>query len=166
MVGLFFFVRASTKDRTETAAFVTPQDSIELLEQLQQYFSARSYRVTAVDPDQGRIALEGIVSASWFLAIFLSLLAATGLGCIALVLALTFPQVGWGFVPLVLLAPLAGVFYWRGATRPEAVSFQVADNNDTQAGQSLTRLEVVAHRDEITTLQGQLGLKRTEAEPS
>lgn len=163
LVGLGFFVRASVKDRTELADFVTPMDDVALLEQLQQYFERRAYRVMAVEPEQGRVRLEGIVSASVFLAIFLSLLAATGLGCIALVLALTFPAVGWGFAPLVLLAPMAGVFYWRGAVRPETVSFQVLSMGDAQA-EAVTRLQVSAHRDEIITLQSQLGLKRTEAE--
>ncbi len=162
-VGLGFFLRASTKDRTEQAEFLTPWDQAVLLEKLKQYFAARSYQVTAVDPDQGRISLIGIVQASWVLAAFLSLLAAIGLGSIALVLALTFPQGGWGFAGLVLLSPLVGLFYWRGATRPETVSFQMAALEDT-ALEAETRLWVSAHRDEMATLQSQLGLKRTEAE--
>lgn len=165
LVGLAFFLRASVKDRTELAEFVDSREQIALLEQLQQYFETRAYRVIAVEPDQSRIRLEGVVNASVFLAVFLSLLAAVGLGCIALVLALTFPQVGWGFAVLVGVAPGAGLFYWRGAVRPEAVSFQVLSDDDREAAGG-TRLRVSAHRDELIALQSQLGLKRTEAEPT
>jgi hypothetical protein len=165
IVGLAFFLRASVKDRTELAEFVDSRESVALLDQLQEYFEARAYRVVAVEPDQSRIRLEGVVNASIFLAIFLSLLAAVGLGCIALVLALTFPQVGWSFAVLVGIAPGAGIFYWRGAVRPETVSFQVLSGDTTEVTEG-TRLRVTAHRDELMALQSQLGLKRTEAEPS
>lgn len=163
-VGLFFFLRAATKDRTELGQYETPWDEAALLDKLQQYFAARSYDVTGVNPERGEITLIGLVRASLPLAIFLSLLAATGLGCLALVLALLFPTVGWGFAGLLVVAPLAGVFYWRGATRPEQVSFRIAEVGTGR--DRVTCLRVSAHRDELLTLQGQLGLKPTEAELS
>jgi hypothetical protein len=66
---------------------------------------------------------------------------------------------------LVGIAPGAGIFYWRGAVRPETVSFQVLSGDTTEVTEG-TRLRVTAHRDELMALQSQLGLKRTEAEPS
>lgn len=65
-VGLFFFVRASTKDRTEVAQLVSEQDEATFMSQLREYFRARSYRVAAVDPEQNQVMFEGNVRPSWF----------------------------------------------------------------------------------------------------
>lgn len=162
MVGLFFFIRASTKDRTEVAHYVTPLADVALLERLQTYFADRAYRVTHINPDDSRITLEGTVSASRFLAVFLSLLAATGLTCVALVLGILFPAIvplPWG---LVLLSPLAGWFYHRGATRLEAVSFQLqgSSTGGEDATVSETRLEVSAHRDELLVMERSMPIRR------
>jgi len=169
-IGLFFFIRASSKDRTETALYVTSLEDVTLLEKLQAYFANRAYRVTKVDADSGQISLEGKVGASILLAIFLGSLAAIGLLCLALVLTISAPQLGnWPF-GLLLFAPLASWFYWRGATRVEQVSFQVLPesegdrSDDAGAAPKQTRLQVTAHRDELAALGSQIPLKRQEAE--
>jgi hypothetical protein len=169
-IGLFFFIRASTKDRTETALYVTSLPDVALLEKLQQYFADRAYRVTAVNSDSGEIALEGRVGASIFLAVFLGGLAGVGLLCLALVLAIASPQLGYGPYGLLLCAPLASWFYWRGANRLEQVSFRVlAPSTRDESGSDLisgpeTRLQVTAHRDELATLVSQMPLNRQEVE--
>lgn len=169
-IGLFFFIRASTKDRTETALYVTTLEDVTLLEKLQQYFSRRSYRVTEVNPQSGKISLAGQVGASIFLATFLGSLAAIGLLCLALVLSLSAPQLGTWPYGLLLLSPLASWFYWRGATRVEQVSFQVLTGKGEEpypsaaASAGKTGLQVTAHRDELAALAAQLPLKRQEAE--
>src|SRR5689334_25439587 len=91
-VGLFFFIRASTKDRTETEHLVSEQDEAAFMSQLREYFRSRSYRVAAVDREQNQVTFEGNVRPSWFLAIFLTLLAATGIVCLSLVVYLLFPN--------------------------------------------------------------------------
>ncbi|NEP45433.1 MAG: cofactor assembly of complex C subunit B, partial [Okeania sp. SIO2H7] len=42
-----------------------------------------------------------------------------------LALSMVFPQRGQLFLGLVLLSPLAGLFYWRKAGRPERVSVEL-----------------------------------------
>ncbi|MGD1861782.1 MAG: cofactor assembly of complex C subunit B [Leptolyngbyaceae cyanobacterium] len=168
-IGLFFFIRASTKDRTETALYTTSLTDVTLLEKLQMYFSNRAYRVTAVDADSGKISLEGKVRASLFLAIFLGSLAAIGLFCLALVMTISAPQLGVVPYGLLLLSPLASWFYWQGATRFEQVSFQVLPpitktDMDTIAAAAGSRLRITAHRDELIALAAQLPLKRQETE--
>lgn len=169
-IGLFFFIRASIKDRTETALYTTQLEDIALLDKLQHYFSKRAYRVTEVNPDSGKISLEGKVGASIFLALFLGSLAGIGLFCLALVLTMATPKLGsWPF-GLLLLAPLASWFYWRGATRLEQVSFQVLPSTDQESASDAqstpldTRLQVTAHRDELAALASQVPLKRQEVE--
>lgn len=167
-IGLGFFIRASTKDRTETALYATELDDVSLLEALQNYFQNRAYRVTEVNADTGKIALEGMVGASVFLAVFLGGLAAIGLFCLALVLAIAFPRFGYAPYGLLALSPIASWFYWRGATRVEQVTFELvaADANPAiaTAKEAKTGLAIAAHRDELIALESQIPLKRIETE--
>lgn len=166
-VGLGFFIRASTKDRTENALYQTALDDVSLMEALQKYFEGRAYRVTQVDNATGQISLEGTVGASIFLAVFLGSLAAIGLFCLALVLAIAFPRLGYGPYGLMLLAPIASWFYWRGATRVEQVTFQLLDADSTPKAPTPdgeARLSIAAHRDELAVLESQIPLKRIETE--
>ena len=159
-IGLVFFIRASTKDRTQTVQLLSDQDEVRLLEQLQNYFEQRAYRVTAIDPEENQITLAGFVRPSVFLAIFLSVLAAIGIVCIALVLSLLFQEHTPLFGGLVLFCPLAGVFYWRKSGREEKVSFKIEPLPTTMNQNSL--LTVIAHRDELAHLQSSLPLKKRE----
>ena len=164
-VGLGFFIRASTKDRTETASYVSELDDVSLLETIKNHFTSRAYQVTAVEPEQGRVTLRGMVKASIFLAIFLGMLAGIGLFCLTLVLMIALP--GWGYTPYLLLlaTPVAPWFYWKGATRLESVSFQLTSHNENPNSiQKQATLLVSAHRDELIALESQVPLKRTGAE--
>lgn len=161
-VGLFFFIRASAKDRTEVTKLLAEQQGEPLLERLQQYFSERAYRLQSVDATTNQVVYEGTVRPSLFLAIFLTLLAAVGILCLALVLSLLFPSASQFLPALVILAPAAGVFYWHKAGRPEQVALQVEFLREQPSPQSL--LTVTAHRDEVAELRQSLGLKLVEAE--
>ncbi|BAY60563.1 hypothetical protein NIES22_06220 [Calothrix brevissima NIES-22] len=156
-VGLFFFIRASTKERTQTAQLISEQDEATLMPQLKEYFRSRSYRVAAVDREQNQVTFEGFVKPSWFLAVFLTLLALAGLVCLSLVLSILFPSVRSLFFGLLLLSPMSGIFYWKKAGRLEKVSLKLESNPNQQ--QSSSKITVIAHRDELTELQKALQLK-------
>lgn len=163
LVGLFFFIRASTKDRTETALYQSDLEDVALLTRLQSYFDNRAYRVTQIDATTERITVEGTVSASVFLATFLGILAAIGLLCVALVWSIAFPQLGASPYLLVLAATVAPWFYWQGANRSESVTFQLnpAMHSEPTANIPETaQLRVTAHRDELLALESQNKLKR------
>ncbi len=157
MVGLFFFLRASVKDRTQVVRLVSLQSEDELLSQLRQYFAQRAYQVKAIDGEKNQVTLEGFVQPSLPLAIFLAVLAAAGSLCLALVLAILFPQWTTILLGLVLISPVAGVFYWKKAGRLETVSFQI---EETQVGQS--KIAVTAHRDEVIELCRSLNLQQSD----
>jgi Cofactor assembly of complex C subunit B len=160
-IGLFFFIRASAKDRTEVAKLLAEQQGEPFLERLQQYFVDRAYRLIAVDAEANCVVYEGTLRPSLFLAIFLSGLAAVGILCLTLVIAMLFPASKPLVLLLVLLAPLAGVFYWKKAGRAEQVALQV-EFLEGSAPQSV--LTVTAHRDEVIALRQSLNLKLLEAE--
>jgi FtsH-binding integral membrane protein len=104
---------------------------------------------------------EGIVRPSVFLAVFLTLLATTGLLCLALVLAIAFPELSSVPYGLVLLAPLAGIFYWQRAKRPEQVLLRLESDPDESPQSSFQSfITVTAHRDELIELERALPLKQ------
>lgn len=159
LVGLFFFIRASVKARIQVAALQVEQPPAALLAQVQEYFAQRAYRVVATEPEQNKITFEGVVSPSWFLAILLSGLAAVGALCLMLILSILMPQYSQILPGFVLVAPLAGLFYWRGAKRLEKVVLQLKAIAPDQA-QSL--LMVTGHRDELAEFQRALKLAPAE----
>lgn len=155
-IGLVFFIRASVKDRTQVIRLASDQSETSLLTQLRQYFDQRAYRVVTVDAARNEVVFEGTVRPSFFLAGFLSLLAAMGASCLILMLSYLFPVRSQLWLSLLLLSPLAGVFYWRGAERLEQVSLKIESVSDAEVKSLIT---VKAHRDELAELQRTLKLK-------
>lgn len=173
VIGLVFFIRASTKDRIEVAQFGSPQSAEALEKAVMKYFYTRAYKpetTTAGQPDEtpgptilNGTKLVGLVSPSIFMAVFLSGLAAVGFGCLSLILATLLPEWGGWLIGLVSLSPIAGVFYWKKSSRPEAVVLKV--EAITPSSESLTaetphsgsslrsKLTVKGHRDELADLE-------------
>ncbi|MEM9215879.1 MAG: cofactor assembly of complex C subunit B [Cyanobacteria bacterium P01_F01_bin.150] len=151
MIGLVFFIRASTKERIEMVQFAIAQPSDATLIRLQSYFLQRSYKSIAKSTDQlvgdspasesdmpilssteqarkkdiTKQVFEGMVRPSVFLAFLLFLLAGIGFLCLALVLSILLPQLGTYVWFLGVLAPAASLFYWKKSSRLEQVSLKV-----------------------------------------
>lgn len=159
-IGLFFFIRASVKDRTQIIQMISTEPTDALLAQLQQYFTQRSYKVVALDATQNQVTFAGFVRPSWFLAVFLTFLAAIGILCLVLVVWILFPQLGLVFLGLELFAPVAGIFYWQKAGRQEQVSlkFESPAAESTQETQNL--ITVTGHRDELSVLRETFGWQK------
>ena len=160
MVGLFFFIRASVKDRTQQVQLVAAQSEDAVLNRMEVYLNQRAYRLIRLDREQELLTFEGMVRPSIGLAIFLMALVASGLLCLGLLLALLFPMIGLPFTGLIVLTPLAGWFYWRKAQRLEQVKLKVEalpeDNGGAMLEKPQTLLTVTAHRDELTALKAAL----------
>ncbi|MGB3695756.1 MAG: cofactor assembly of complex C subunit B [Spirulinaceae cyanobacterium] len=150
MVGLFFFIRASVKERIEQLQLVAEESAESLRPALQQYFSQRAYRVASSEPQDNLVIFQGFVKPSLFLAIFLTVLAVCALLCLAVVLSFLFPASGGLFLLLTILAPLSGIFYWRKAGRIEEVALKI-EQDDSNNQQSL--VTVTGHRDELAQLK-------------
>ena len=174
VIGLGFFIRASTKDRIETMEFGSSQSAEPLAQDVLSYFQTRAYRQVVLGESDGTndsktadsltgdsITVAGMVSPSVFMAAFLTTLAAIGFACLCLILATLFPAVGAAFFVLVVVSPLAGVFYWRKSSRPEKVVFKVEDHKtgaETAKPRAVTegvvsKLTVKGHRDELAELK-------------
>jgi hypothetical protein len=160
-IGLFFFVKASVKARIEQQKLVANLTGELLLKQIQQYFQSRAYHIVTTNPDENQIVFEGMVRPSGFLAVFLTLLTAIGTLCLALVLSMVAPQQQQLFLGLILLSPLAGLFYWQRAGRSEQVFLQLEAMIPSEK-QPQSIISVQAHRDELTSLKQALNLKPWE----
>ncbi len=161
MVGLFFFIRASVKDRTEQVKLLSEVPKTSLLQQLKTYFTQRAYSITASDDGQDTMTFEGLVRPSLFLAIFLTFLAASGLLCLVLVLSFVYPPLTPLFFALEILSPIAGIFYWKKAQRVETVSFSL-ESLTPEGSQTGSLLTLTAHRDEVIQLKQSFPLKSAD----
>ena len=158
-IGLFFFIRASTKPRIEQMVLETSESEVALLPRLQAYFTERAYKIAAVDRDTDIVTFEGVVRPSVFLTVLLTGLAAVGGLCLALVLSMVLPDIGNLFLVLILVAPLAGWFYWEGSSRTEQVRLKV----EVQDGEPpSTSIRISGHRDELAVFQSVLQLSVRE----
>jgi Cofactor assembly of complex C subunit B len=158
-IGLFFFIRASTKPRIEQMVMETSESEAALLPRLQAYFTERAYKIAAVDRDTDIVTFEGLVRPSVFLAVLLTGLAAIGAMCLALVLGMLLPDISNLFWLLILVAPLAGWFYWEGSSRTEQVRLKVEAPAEASAA---TIVKISGHRDELAVFQSTLQLSVRE----
>ncbi|MFM7674986.1 MAG: cofactor assembly of complex C subunit B [Synechococcus sp.] len=152
-IGLVFFLRAASKDRTTVVEVHSPRPPVEVLEGLSAWLTARGWRATEGDPERQVLCFRGQVGSSLPLAVLLSLLGGVGAACLGLVLRQLLPVLGWWPLLLALLGPAAGALYRRRAERSESVELRLME--PAPSGGSTLRLR--AHRDELIALEVELG---------
>jgi hypothetical protein len=151
-VGLVFFLRAASKDRTTVVDVHSPQPALDVLEGLSKWLLQRGWQAEAGDPERRLLRFRGRVASSLPLALLLSLLGGVGGACLGLVLRQLSTGLGWWPLLLTLLGPVAGWVYRRRAARQEEVELRLI--SDDEAPGSSLRLR--AHRDELIALEQEL----------
>jgi hypothetical protein len=152
-IGLVFFLRAASKDRTTVVDVRSPRPALEVLEGLSAWLVARGWHPLDSDPERQVLRFRGEVAASGVLAALLSILGALGAGSLGLVLRQVLPPLGWWPLLLTLLGPVAGWLYRRRAAREEGLELRLLSGE--QAGSCELRLR--AHRDELIAIEQELG---------
>jgi hypothetical protein len=152
-VGLVFFLRAASKDRTTTVEVRSPKPPMEVLPCLSTWLQGRGWQADSTDPERRSLRFRGQVQSSPWLAVLLSCLGSLGAGSLGLVLRQLQPSLHWWPLLLTALGPLAGLLYRRRAARAETVELRLVSHD--QATGSALRLR--AHRDELIALQQELG---------
>lgn len=145
-IGLAFFIRASVKERTEELELACVRNATEIDRLATEHLIGRTYRIAKTE--EGTTLFEGQVRPSVFLAIFLSILAAIGFACVGLIVGTAIPSLGDTTIGIVMLSPLAGVYYWKKASKSERVVIAVQATGDTTSA-----LTVIGHRDELNVLR-------------
>ena len=154
-VGLVFFLRAASKDRTTVVEVRSSKPPLEVLPVMAEWLQQRGWLEEESNPERRLLRFRGQVQASGALALLLSLLGGVGAGCLALVLRQLLPQLHWWPLLLIALGPLAGLLYRRRAARDESVELRLI-SHDSATGSAL-RLR--AHRDELIALELEMGPK-------
>ena len=152
-VGLVFFLRSASKDRTTTVEVRSSKPALEVLPALIGWLEQRGWQTAGGDPERRHLIYRAPVASSPALAVLLSVLGSIGAACLGLVLRQLWPLLGWWPLLLALCGPLAGVLYQRRAQREEAVEVRLV-SHDTATGSAL---KLRAHRDELIALEQELG---------
>ena len=154
-IGLFFFLRASSKDRTTIVEINSSKKPLETLKVMYEWLNSRGWEQTGGDFDQRILIFKGQVSSSKLFAIFLSLLGGLGSCALGLVIVQIYPRLGWWPILLGLVGgPLSGMIYFRKSAREEKFELRLMSNDDDN---EITSIRLRAHRDELISLENELG---------
>tara|TARA_Y100001968_G_scaffold298363_1_gene308188 strand:+ start:276 stop:833 length:558 start_codon:yes stop_codon:yes gene_type:complete len=155
-IGLFFFLRASSKDRTTVIDVQSPLPPLDVLQGISLWLENRGWKNNGGDAERQVLKFQGNVSASTPLAILLSILGGLGSACLGLVLRQLYPLLGWWPLLLILIGgPLTGYLYRRKSNRIEFLELRLMNSPETKG--SIIRLR--AHRDELIAIELELGKK-------
>ena len=153
-IGLFFFLRASSKDRTTIVEITSSQKPVEVLKVMYEWLDLRGWNQTGGDFDQRILIFKGQVVSSKLLAIFLGLLGGFGSCALGLVIIQIYPTLGWWPILLGLIGgPLSGMIYFKKSAREEKFELRLLSNEDTE---EMTLIRLRAHRDELISLENEL----------
>ena len=153
-IGLFFFLRASSKDRTTIVEITSSQKPIEVLKVMYEWLDLRGWNQTGGDFDQRILIFKGQVVSSKLLAVFLSLLGGFGSCALGLVIIQIYPTLGWWPILLGLIGgPLSGMIYFKKSAREEKFELRLISNEDNE---EMTLIRLRAHRDELISLENEL----------
>ena len=152
-IGLVFFLRAASKDRTTVVDVQSPLPPLEVLNGISCWLEGRGWKRNGGNVDEKLLLFNGSVSSSVFLVIFLSFLGGLGAACLGLVLIQLYPVLSWW--PLLLAAigaPLAGCVYRIKSKREESLELKLVSSELS----NVSILRIKAHRDELIAIQLEL----------
>jgi len=155
-IGLFFFLRASSKDRTTVVEVSSIQKPVKVLNDLYEWLNMRGWKQIGGDFDQRILIFKGQVVSSKFLAIFLGFLGGFGSCALGLVIIQIYPVLGWWPILLGFIGgPLSGIVYFKKSAREEKFELKLINKDDDET----TFMRLRAHRDELISLENELGEK-------
>ena len=156
-IGLVFFLRAASKDRTTVVDVRSSKPPLEVLTGLSSWLEQRGWQAVleASDPERRHLLFRAEVAASPALAGLLSLLGGVGAACPGPAVRQPAPALGRCPPLLGLAGPLAGWIYRRRAERAEVLELRLL-SHDSATG---SELRLRAHRDELIALEVEMGPK-------
>ncbi len=152
-IGLVFFLRAASKDRTTVVDVKSPLPPLEVLNGISFWLEERGWKKNGGNVEEKLLLFNGSVASSTFLAIFLSFLGGLGSACLGLVLIQLFPSLSWWPLLLALIgAPLSGSIYRLKSKREESLELKLLSSELSNS----SILRIKAHRDELIAIQLEL----------
>ncbi len=155
-IGLVFFLRAASKDRTTVVDVHSSLPPLEVLNAVSIWLEQRGWKNNGGDADRQVLRFQGSVASSGTLAVLLSIFGALGSACLGLVIRQLYPLLGWWPLLLAILGgPLAGFIYRRRAARVESLELRLVSS--AESNESVLRIR--AHRDELIAMELELSKK-------
>ena len=152
-IGLVFFLRAASKDRTTDVDICSPLPPLIVLDGITIWLEQRGWKRKSVDIERQWLQFYGNVAFSKTLVLLLSILGALGSGSLGLVLKQLYPSLNWWPLCLAILGgPLAGYIYKKRAEREEMLEVRLVSLPDSPQ----SNLKIRAHRDELIALELEL----------
>ncbi len=152
-IGLFFFLKASSKDRTTIIDISSSKKPIVVMDEVCNWLKLRGWQQINVNSEKKILTFKGQVVSSKSLAIFLSFLGFLGSCSLGLVLVQIYPFLNWWPILLGLVGgPIAGLVYFKNSRREEIFEFKLINENEMQC----TQLRLSAHRDELIAFENDL----------
>ena len=152
-IGLGFFLRAASKDRTTIVDVQSPLPPLEVLKGISSWLEERGWKKNGGNVEEKLLIFSGNVASSVFLVIFLSCLGGVGSACLGLVLIQLYPSLSWWPLLLAVIgAPLAGIIYRIKSKREESLEVKLLSSDISD----ISILRIKAHRDELIAIQLEL----------
>lgn len=165
--GGISFVKGSIKPRITQASFSLPAAAPDVAKTVSKYLMGRGFKPdNNKDPRPGVVTFEGNVRASTSVASILVAVGASGLWAGSLILNVLLPENlksdYWGLIALLSFAVVP--WYKNAAARVEEVKVMVEEGDESEGASAGTKsvLFLKAHRDEILTLEEELGWQRND----
>eukprot|EP00249_Psilotum_nudum_P005683 c19117_g1_i1 orf=247-1170(-) len=158
--GLWSLIKRSAKSKIVQKTFTVPGPSAtegkppsQIAGEITSFFARNNFVVAS----RGEaVTFEGLMIPSRGQAAFLIFCTCISLISVALVLTITFPDVGENWYWLTALSPLAGVYYWIKASRKEQIKVKMVVADDE------TSMDVIVQGDDEQVDQLRKELKLME----
>eukprot|EP01018_Ginkgo_biloba_P038839 Gb_25718 [translate_table: standard] len=153
--GLWSLIKRSTKSKIVQKTFIVTKEDGKAPSQIAGEVLSFFTRNNFVVVDRGEtITFEGNMVPSRGQASFLTFCTCISLASVALVLTITVPDVGDKWYWLTALSPLAGVYYWKRASRKEQIKVKMLVVDD----ESSTDVTVQGDDEQVDQLRRELKL--------
>ena len=152
-IGLGFFLRAASKDRTTVVEVHSSMPPLDVLKAVSLWLEHRGWRSDGGDADRQLLRFQGSVASSPTLAVLLSIFGGLGSACLGLVIRQLYPVLDWWPLLLAIVGgPLAGFIYRSRAARIESFELRLLSSAESQN----SVLRIRAHRDELIAMELEL----------
>ncbi|KAG6390107.1 hypothetical protein SASPL_151589 [Salvia splendens] len=129
--GLWSLIKRSVKSKVVKKTLVGEGEGKKAPNQVAGEILSFFTRNNFVVSDRGEtIVFEGVMVPSRGQAALLTFCTCISLASVALVLTITYPDIGNNWFWLTILSPLAGVYYWTKASRKEQIQVKVLVGDD------------------------------------
>ncbi|PSS35331.1 Protein COFACTOR ASSEMBLY OF COMPLEX C SUBUNIT B like [Actinidia chinensis var. chinensis] len=129
--GLWSLIKRSVKSKIVQKTYIQKGEGKKVPNQVAgeilSFFTRNNFEVLDIAET---ITFEGMMIPSRGQAALLTFCTCISLASVGLVLTITFPEVGNNWFWLIVLSPLAGVYYWKRASRKEQIKVKMIVADD------------------------------------